>query len=331
MTPGWRDRLRGWQARDRSARFLRVTARISWFVERLVLRWSLRIGLPLLSVALVLRSFPFQTTAGGLTFRVEGTLVNRPGLSADTTLGNWEFPSLDGLPFGVHLSPQNVDIVALGQAAASSDVTDYAQRLESDLRDRLPEAILWLVGETVLGLLIGLAAAAAVNMAVRYLRGLPRRTDELKHRARQLGAATMVTAFVVGYGAFTYNENWLRESRLTGTLAAAKLFPDQLQSYYQNSKALDVLGSVVSIQGALQDKIEQTASPSTALRIMFISDVHLAAVYPLVARYVADYDVNLIINTGDETEFATKAELTPAYLRGDPRGDQQDADAVAGR
>jgi hypothetical protein len=33
-----------------------------------------------------------------------------------------------------------------------------------------------------------------------------------------------------------------------------------------------------------------------------------------VAQYAANYDVDLIINTGDESEFGTAGELTPAYL-----------------
>jgi hypothetical protein len=47
---------------------------------------------------------------------------------------------------------------------------------------------------------------------------------------------------------------------------------------------------------------------------MYISDMHLAADYGLVAQYAANYDVDLIINTGDESEFGTAGELTPAYL-----------------
>jgi hypothetical protein len=47
---------------------------------------------------------------------------------------------------------------------------------------------------------------------------------------------------------------------------------------------------------------------------MFISDMHLASTYPLVAQYAANFDVALIVNTGDESEFGTRAEMTPAYL-----------------
>jgi predicted MPP superfamily phosphohydrolase len=279
----------------------------------LAVRWALRLVLPLVSVAIMLHAFPYQATVEGVSFTAQGTLLRNPGFSADTTLGNWEFPAVDGLPLGVHVSPQDVDILALAEAA-NSDVTGYADRLQAGIRHELPHLVVWLSVEILIGLLLGLAGSAAINMSARYLRGLPRREDELKHRGRQLGAALVVTGLVAGYGAVSYNHNWLRQSRLTGTLAAAQLFPNQLEAYYQKSKAQDVLGSVVGIQGALQATIDQNATPDTALRIMYISDVHLAAVYPLVAQYAKNYDVNLIINTGDESEFGTKAELTPGYL-----------------
>ncbi len=299
---------------DRNTPLLPFVRHVAWLTGSLILRWVLRLALPLISVVVVLRSFPYTTDVEGVSFRVQATILHRSGLSADTTLGNWEFPNVDGLPFGVHVSPQNVDVVALARAA-NSDVAGFADRLQTGIRAELGDVIAWLVAETVIGLLLGLAASAALNMAVSYLRGHPRRPDELRHRARQLAAAAVVAALITVYGAVTYNRSWVRESRLTGTLAAAQLFPDQLDAYYKKSKAQDVLGSVLGIQGALQDTIEQKATPDTALRIMFISDVHLAAVYPLVAEYASNYDVDLIVNTGDESEFATRAELTPAYLQ----------------
>jgi predicted MPP superfamily phosphohydrolase len=297
----------------RARRSVAFALRAGWFVILLALRWGLRLGLPLVSIAVVLHTFPYQTTVEGVSFRVQGTILHRPGLSADTTLGNWEFPTVDGLPFGVHISPQNVDIVALAEAA-NSDITGFSARLQAGMRQQVPHLVIWLLVEVLLGLLIGLAASAVVNMSVEYLRGGSRREDEIKHRARQLGAGLVAATLVVGYGVVSYNRHWLRQSRLTGTLAAAQLFPNQLEAYYNKSKAQDVLGSVVGIQGALQATIDQSTTPDTALRIMDISDMHLAATYPLVAEYAKNYGVNLIINTGDESEFGTKAELTPGYL-----------------
>jgi predicted MPP superfamily phosphohydrolase len=300
---------RGEWARTAARRAGRVAQRVLGFLAR----WVLRLALPLLCAAAVLQAFPYHATVQGVPFEVQGTLLHRTTLSADTTLGSWEFPDFVGLPFGVHISPEDVDVLQLTRLAGG-DTAAFVARLQADATDQVPRIAAWLVGEFLVGLAIGLAIAAAVNMSLRYLRGTPRGPHELRHRAVQFGAAVLVTAVVGGYGVVTYNPDWVRESRLTGTLAAAQLFPDQLSAYYsQQSKAFDVLGSVVGIQAALQAQIEDQA-PATALQVMVISDMHLAANYALVAQYAASYGVDLIVNAGDESEFGTREELTPAYL-----------------
>jgi predicted MPP superfamily phosphohydrolase len=304
----------GWQQLAGQQWLTRLTGIVLVAALTFILRWALRIGLPIVAIAAVLHSFPYHATVEHVPFRVQGTILHHPGLSAETTFGNWEFPAVDGLPFGVHLTPENVDLLQLARAA-NPDATSYARALQDGIADQRPRILIWLLVETILGLGLGLAAAAAINMALRYLRGLPRRVDELAHRGRQLAVATAVIGLVALFGVITYNPHWVRQSRLTGTLAAAQLFPDQLSSYYQQrSKAFDVLGSVVGIQAALQAQIDSGQTPDTAYRVMFISDLHLAAVYPLVAQYAKNYDVKLIVNTGDESEFGTAAELTPDYV-----------------
>ena len=301
---------------DRVRQAARSTGRVTGRVVAVLLRWLLRLGLPVLGAAGALQALPYRATVQGIPFEVRGTLFSRPGLSADTTLGSWQFPELTALPVGVHVRPEDVDVLQLTKAAGG-DLPGFVTRLRADFTDLVPRIALWLVGELLLGALAGLAAAAAVGMAVRYWRGLPRRLHELRRRALQLAAAGGVAVLIAGVGAITYNPDWVRQSRLTGTLAAAQLFPDQLSDYYsQQSKAFDVLGSVVAIQAALQQQIESTEVADTALEVMFISDMHLAANYPLVQQYVASYGVDLVVNTGDEAEFGTVEELTPQYLDG---------------
>jgi Calcineurin-like phosphoesterase len=292
----------------------RRTGAVLGRVLQVALRWLLRLALPLICAGALLQAFPYHATVQGVPFEVQGTLFTRPGLSADTTLGSWEFPEVSGVPFGVHISPEDVDVLELTRLA-NGDVPGFVQRLQADFTAQLPRIAGWLLGEFLLGLALGLAAAAAINMSVRYLRGRPRREHELRHRALEAAVALGLTVLVAGYGVLTYNPDWVRDSRLTGTLAAAQLFPGQLSAYYsQQSKALDVLGSVVGIQAALQAQIEDDQTPTTALRIMYVSDMHLAANWPLVGQYATNYDVDLIIDTGDESEFGTRAELTPTYL-----------------
>src|SRR5262249_32664069 len=212
------------------------------------------------------------------------------GFSADTTFGSWVFPHVDGLPAGVHVTPVNVDLVRIA-SAASSDPQAYAERLRVDLVDQLPAITAWLIGDVLIGVLLGLGAAAAVNLAIRQLRGLPRRQHELRHRLRQLVAAGVAIVLVAGIGALTYEPHWARQSRSSGTLAALQLFPNQLQNYYnQNAKALDVLSAVAAIQSGLQQHLEQSDFPAAAFNVMFISDMHLASTYPLVAQYAKNFD-----------------------------------------
>lgn len=279
-----------------------------------VVRWALRIALPLGGAAAMLTLFPYHATAAGARFRVQGSVLTRRSLSADTSFGSWTFPHFDGLPVGLHITPLNVDLVKMA-GAASSDPQAYADRLRHDLVDQAPSIIAWLVGEMLIGVALGLAVAAAINLAIRQIRGLPRRQHEARHRLRQGGAAVAVLAVVALVGALTYQPDWARRSRVNGTLATLQLFPDQLDQYYdQRAKALDVLNAIAAIQSSLQQRIATPDQPETAFTVMFISDMHLGSTYPLVAQYARNFDVKLIVNTGDEAEFGTRAEMTSTYL-----------------
>ncbi|MGH8961575.1 MAG: metallophosphoesterase family protein [Jatrophihabitantaceae bacterium] len=278
-----------------------------------VLRWAMRIGFPLAGAAAMLHLFPYHAQAGGVHFQVQATLLTRSGITADTTFGSWIFSNVDGLPVGVHISPENVDVVRMA-ASATSDPTAYVAKLREDFSDQVPRVAAWLVGEALIGVLIGLAIAAAVNLAIRYLRQVERVPGELRRRVKQLGAAAAVMAVLAGYGALSYDPDWAKRSRLTGTLGALQLFPGQLKEYYQQrATAFDVVSGIASIQAQLQHNIDQTAAPATEFNIMYISDMHLGSTYPLVRQYAKNFSISLIVNTGDESQFGTAAELTPEY------------------
>jgi predicted MPP superfamily phosphohydrolase len=245
---------------------------------------------------------------------VQGSVLTKPGVSADTTVGNWQFPHVDGLPIGVHISPENVDLLRLA-TAASADSQGFTDRLRSDLSAQLPAMAWWLGGEVLIGILLGLAVAAGVNMSLRYLRGRERPPREWRRRGLQLVAALAVVLVLVAYGAASYNPRWTKESRLTGTLGAVQLVPEQLEQFYNHqSKAFDVISAIAGIQAQLQNQIGASNTPDTAFNIMYISDMHLASTYPLVQQYAENFAVKLIVNTGDETEFGSAYELSDTYL-----------------
>jgi len=43
---------------------------------------------------------PLTATVQGVSLQMQATVLHRQGLSADTTVGSWEFPAVDGLPLG---------------------------------------------------------------------------------------------------------------------------------------------------------------------------------------------------------------------------------------
>ena len=304
------DRTRWQRVRPALARARPALARAGTLASR----WLLRIALPLICMDAMLRAFPYRADVAGVPFKVQATLVTRRGLSADTTFGNWEFPHFDGLPVGIHISPVNVDLLRL-RRQASPDTAAFVDQLKAGFTDQVPRILLWLAFIALVGICVGLAASAALNMAARYVRRLPRRDNELRLRVRQFAAAVLVVVAVGAYGALSFNSDWTKQSRLTGTLGALQLFPDQLDQFYgRQSKVYDVLGAVAGIQDELQKKIDQRENPETAFNIMYVSDMHLAGTYPLIEQYIKNFDVKLIVNTGDESEFGTAAEMTSSYV-----------------
>lgn len=309
--PRWRAPL------SASARLVRpfraAPARTSRRVLGWLAAWALRLAVAVGFAAVVAGALPYRATVDGVPFRVQATLITRAGLSADTTLGSWTFPYVTALPVGVHVSPVNVDLLRLTRSASPA-TSVYVTKLQTDFAAEVPWIALWIAAEIVLGIAVGLSACAALEWAWRYLRRRERREGELSRLLRHIAAGLAVTALVAAVGVLTYNPHWAKQSRLSGTLAAFQLFPAQLNRYYsQQSKAYDALTSIVGIQAALQNQIEQQTIEPTAFNIMFISDVHLAAVYPLVRQYAHNFDARLIINTGDESEFGSAQELTPAF------------------
>lgn len=279
-------------------------------------RWALRLGLPLAGAAAMLQTFPYENSVKGVEYSAEGSLFERPGLGVDTQLlGSWDFPHVDGLPIGVHISPKNVDILATAQAA-SGDTKMFVEELQTEFEGQIPGMAVWIGGEALLGAAGGLSLAAFINTNRRRGRGEPSGFRELMPlRFRQLGAAMSVVAVASGYGVATWNPDWAQDSHLTGSLAAAQKFPGQLADFYnQQSKATDVIGAISEIQSTIAAQIDKEAAPDTAFNIMHISDMHLSAVYPLVEQYAEAMGVKLIINTGDEGEFGTAFEMTPEYL-----------------
>lgn len=261
----------------------------------------------------LMQAAPYHGKAGDIPFTAKGTLFTRPGISADTAVGSWEFPNVDGLPVGVHVSPEDVNVLTMARNA-SPNTRAYVEKLQVDFQSQAPKIERWLGGEVAAGVLAGLLLTAFSEWSIAHLRNRSKREDEWQHQGKRALATVATLGVLAGYGAATYNPDWAKESRLTGTLAAAQGVRHDLASFYgPDTKSYGVLQGILAIQSGLQEKIGEK-QPATAFNIMFVSDMHLANTYDLVAQYAEEFGVKLIVNTGDESEFGTRAEMTPEYL-----------------
>src|SRR4051794_38051477 len=111
-----------------------------------VFRWALRIGLPIAGAAAMLHTFPYRAKVQGVPFEVQGTLLSRSYISADTTLGSWVFPHVNGLPIGVHVVPVDINLLQLAREA-SGDTPTYVAALRGAFVEQLPRIGFWLAAE----------------------------------------------------------------------------------------------------------------------------------------------------------------------------------------
>ena len=76
------------------------------------------------------------------------------------------------------------------------------------------------------------------------------------------------------------------------------------------------LAAIDALRGAVSGSPETAETEPQALRILLISDMHLRNMYPQLKQFIENNNIDLIINTGDETEFGSGFDLTvaPSYL-----------------
>ena len=140
----------------RAARGVRQAAHLSGVLDRGLLRWRSAWRSRWRAPRPCCTRCPTTPPCRASPSSWRAPLLTRPGLSANTTLGSWEFPDVDGLPIGVHISPEDVDVLEL--RGRPRDMPAFVDPLQADLSAQLPWIVTWLVGEVLLGLLLGLRA-----------------------------------------------------------------------------------------------------------------------------------------------------------------------------
>ena len=266
-----------------------------------------------------LTSTPYEAQFAGVPTEITASAFNHEGLSVHTTLGDIEFPKLDGLPIGLRADP------TVGPATIASfgaNINSFKNQAYQDFKHER-----WKIAEHfgVRGLLgAGLGGLASVMVAEYLLVGKSERAERLKKAAFATGSGVLAFTATIGYGAASFQPDQLKDTRTTGVLAqvdALRSTVSDLNSRDASSTAINgglaQINTLLSIRDSITKPIEAKTAPMSALNVLFISDMHLRNEYPLLGNVIKANNIGLIINTGDETEKGTALDFKwdPGYLQ----------------
>jgi hypothetical protein len=217
----------------------------------------------------------------------------------ETRLG---LPPFGALQADTHLSP-----LSLSATLSDVDVERLTRIVDRRGVDSLVTAIERAAPDGVRTLAWRLLLVAGVGGAVLSL---------LVFRNRWRLVASGIVASLIGVAACevlmlaTFRPAAFTEPRYSGTLALA---PELIGPVREASARIDDLraGLEQIVDGTVQAYTTLQASPDRegAIRVLHISDIHASLLGMDFAREVAEgFDVDLVIDTGDITSFATPVE-----------------------
>ncbi|MET9734265.1 metallophosphoesterase [Streptomyces sp. NPDC006458] len=233
---------------------------------------------------------------------MDTTMTLRPSLTGGTKIN---VSPLGALELDSHTAPVRLDVnVDQLDPARSQALVDRPERL-SGLQDEVAED----VGSGTLDLAVrsGVAVvtgATALGLAV-YRR--PRRALTAGGLALALLAVSGGTAYA------TWNPKSVLEPRFSGLLTSAPSLVGNARSIvtefdvYQKELAR-LVTNVTKLYDATSTLPAYAPDPST-IRVLHVSDIHLnPASWKIIASLVEQYDVNVIVDSGDTMDHGTAAE-----------------------
>jgi predicted phosphodiesterase len=232
----------------------------------------------------------------------EADLSFRPTTSGGTTVA---VPPLGELLLDTHDGPVQlaVDVARLRDDAARSIVANPARltglgaEVNRDLRAGLVDLVLRTALVTVVG-----ATALGFLVFRRW-----RRT--LAAAGAGLGALLAIGAWT----AVTFDQRSLAQPRFTGLLASAPTAVGDVRDIVDRFDAYTLqLGRIVANVSELYSvtsRLPTFLATDDTVRVLHVSDLHLnPGAWDVIGSVVEQFDIAIIIDTGDMTDFGSAAE-----------------------
>ncbi|RAO01924.1 hypothetical protein GAR05_01532 [Micromonospora saelicesensis] len=166
---------------------------------------------------------------------------------------------------------------------------------------------------------LGLRTLGVSVLASMLLAGLTFRS--VRRVAWSGGLALLVTGGTLGTAALTVRPQALAEPRYEGLLVNAPALIGDAQriadDYNRYAEQLQrLVGNVGELYTTVSTLPIYQAAPDTT-RILHVSDLHLnPAAWPMIKTVVEQYDIDLVIDTGDITDWGSEPETSYVSMIG---------------
>ncbi|MFD3731422.1 metallophosphoesterase [Streptomyces sp. NPDC058632] len=233
---------------------------------------------------------------------MDTTMTLRPSLTGGTKIN---VSPLGALELDSHHAPVRLDVnVDQLDPARSQALVDHPERL-SGLQDEVTQDIARGTADLAVRSVVAVVTGAtALGLAV-YRR--PRRALAAGGLALTLLAASGGTAYA------SWNPDSVLEPKFSGLLSSAPSLVGNARSIvtefdiYQKELAR-LVTNVTKLYDATSTLPAYQPDPTT-LRVLHVSDIHLnPASWAIIASLVEQYQVNVIVDSGDTMDHGTAAE-----------------------
>src|SRR4051812_36022059 len=225
-----------------------------------------------------------------------------PSLSPGVTL---LLPPAGQVSFATHVAPfaiqARISEVDLEGARTLIDSPAGLDALRTSAPDQLRTAALQAAATTAL---CALAGALLLSLLV-YRR---------RCRTAEVASAVAVVLVVVGgVGAATFDPDKFAQPKFTGLLGQAPYVAGQASSLMRRlesyrSGLADIVGGITTLYAA-SDRLPVVPGADDVVTVLHVSDIHLNPLgFDLTQRLVKEFDVDMVLDTGDITTWGTEVE-----------------------
>jgi predicted phosphodiesterase/hypothetical membrane protein len=208
-----------------------------------------------------------------------------------------------GLAPGVDASPRVRTSITQALSQAGLSVGDLQPS-----RGEIDRAVREVVIGTLARFVVGAALGCAAGMFT-YIGWTHRRVNR-RHVLVMAGVPLLVTALTGTAIGLTYQPDRLRTYAAGGVLGTVQRNANLLGDVQTRAtQTAPYIKNLLALSAALQSKYApQQLERATAARILLVSDIHGADLYPMMRQIVRTENVDAVIDSGDLLNFGTVQE-----------------------